>query len=335
MTKAVLINDTRADCHYGCDRVIGTIERQAAANGMTIIARSPVHSDWCNDPEVLDAIARADIVIVNGEGTVHSNRPPARSLVSVADHCRTVGKPAVLINSCWFNNGPELAEMARGFAMITVRESESERQLKSAGLDCRRIADLALNPTIEVSAPRSGIGVTDSVLADVALDLDRMRRRVGGVPVTLFHGMTGISGLRFFLRQYGVRRLLNRPAALAGALRATATSLAGQASAVDVLTDLIGRLELLVTGRFHAAIFALAARTPLLAVESNTPKISATLKDAGLEPWRVRPTVDFDDRIMRRATAWTGEEEANLRDFLSDNRKRQSDLFKDMVALAA
>lgn len=335
MIKAILINDTSADRHYGCDRVIGTIERQTAANGMTIIARSPVHYDWREDSKIVEAIARADIVLVNGEGTVHSGRSAARNLVSVAEHCSGSGKPAILFNTCWFDNGPELADMARDFALITVRESESERQLKAAGLDCRCIADLALNGSIEPSPQRSDIGVTDSALSDVALELDLLRRRIGGLPVTLFHGQKGAVGLRFFLRQYGARRLLGRPAALVRAIRASAATYACQAPSTEALIGKISGLELLITGRFHAAIFALAAMTPVLAVESNTPKISATLADAGIEPWRTQSTVAFDDNLVRRASAWSSDEKANIRDFLSDNRKRQSQLFKDLAALAA
>jgi polysaccharide pyruvyl transferase WcaK-like protein len=330
-----LINDTIADGHYGCFRVMRTIERLAAGNGMAITARSPVHGDWQKDRAVVAAMSDADIVIVNGEGTVHSNRPDAKRLVRVGEYCAAAGKPAVLINTSWFDNGQALAEMARGFAIIAARESESERQLKASGLDCVRMADLALHEPVAGAARRNGLGVTDSVLADMALGLDRLRRSRNGVPVNLFYGRRGLSGLRFFLRLYGARQNLGSPGALAASARAAATAYGSQMDSIDALLERIGKLELLVTGRFHAAIFALASLTPVLAVESNTPKISATLKDAGAAPWRVRRDADFDEETVRNASRWSGEEEANIRDFLSDNRRRQAELFKDMAALAS
>jgi hypothetical protein len=332
--KAVLINDTIADGHYGCVRVMRTIERLTAENGISIVGRCPVHNDWQSDGNVLSAMAEADIVLVNGEGSMHSDRPAARRLARVAEHCGSIGKPAVLLNASWFSNGAEITEMARGFAIISVRESESERQLSDAGLACRRMADLALHEEVGVSAQRSGMGVTDSVLADTALQLDLFRRRHEAEIINLFFGHDGVAGMRFFLRAYGIRRALGDPVRLAKALRAAIAFYRNQAPTDDRVLNSIARLELLVTGRFHAAIFALASLTPVLAVESNTPKISATLKDAGLASWRVRKDVSFDAELLSRAGRWTGDEEANIRDFLSDNRGRQTQLFKDIAALA-
>jgi polysaccharide pyruvyl transferase WcaK-like protein len=333
--KAVLINDTVADGHFGCSRVVGAIETLTAENGISIIGRSPVHKDWQSDQSVLSAMSEADAVLVNGEGTIHDDRPAARRLAGVADYCASIGKPAVLLNASWFSNGPDLLDMARRFAIIAVRESESEKQLRDAGLTCRRMADLALYEEIQPLPRSNRVGVTDSVLSDVALQLDLFRRRHKGEIVNLFHGQDGIAGFRFFLQLFGARRALGDPVRLSKAVRAAIAFYRSQMPTDDSLLKEIAQLTLLVTGRFHAAIFALATLTPLLAVESNTPKISATLKDAGVDPWRVRSDAGFDAELLQRASRWTGDEEANILDFLSDNRARQKQLFKDIAALAA
>ena len=333
--KAVLINDTELDGHYGCTRVVRAIERLTAENGITISSRSPVHSEWQSNPRLLEAMDEADVILVNGEGTIHHDLPAGKRLVDVADHCISIGKPAVLINSSWFSNGADLLEQARRFAIVAVRESESERQLRSAGLACVRMADLALHDTVPAFSQRKGIGVTDSVLPDAALRLDLLRHMHGGEIINLFHSRTGLSGMRFFLRLYGIRQALRDPVRTGRVVRAAVSAFRNQMPDDKCLLAAIAQLDLLVTGRFHAMIFALASLTPLLAIESNTPKISATLKDAGVERWRLRSNADFDRELLKRAKSWVGWEEANIRDFLSDNRARQKQLFKDIAALAA
>ena len=333
--RAVLINDTLADSHYGCFRVVHTIERLASENGISIIGRSPVHTDWRGDSAVLSAIDESDIVLVNGEGTIHHDCPAARRLVAVADHCAAAGKPTVLLNASWSSNSDELARSARNFSIISARESESERELQAAGLTCRRMADLALYGDIAPAQRNGGIGVTDSVRRDIALDLDRLRRSCGGKAINIFYGRSGLSGIRFFLRAFGVRQALGDPLRLARTVRAAHDFGKCQMPAEADFIAGIARLGLLITGRFHAAIFSLASLTPLLAVESSTPKISATLADAGVEPWRARTDTEFDVDLLRSAARWHGDEESNIRDFLSDNRTRQAELFKDISSLAA
>jgi polysaccharide pyruvyl transferase WcaK-like protein len=97
----------------------------------------------------------------------------------------------------------------------------------------------------------------------------------------------------------------------------------------------VAALGLLVTGRFHAATFALAAGTPVLAVESNTHKIGATFEDAGLAPWRRIAPADLDVALLTRAARWEPEEQGALADFLADGRRATGALFDDLARLAA
>lgn len=278
---------------------------------------------------------RADIVLVNGEGTIHQDRPAGKALVSVADYCASLGKPSVLLNASWYSNGPDLSASARQFAIVSARESESERQMQAAGIQCRRMADLALYGEIAASPRTNRIGVTDSVRGAIALELDHLRRSMNADIVNLFYGQTGISGLRFFLRHFGFRQAIGKPLVMTGIIRAALAFQRRQTSDTDDFLALVSRLKLLITGRFHAAIFALASLTPLVAIESNTPKISATLRDAGVAPWRVCSLDALDMDLVRSAEQWHKDEEVNIRDYLSDNRSRQAQLFKDIAALAS
>ena len=81
-------------------------------------------------------------------------------------------------------------------------------------------------------------------------------------------------------------------------------------------------------------IFALAAQTPLLALASNTHKIGATMRDAGLEAWRqVDDIAAIDAALLEKASRWHGDEEANLREFVSNGRAVTQRLFAEIPAL--
>ena len=336
MTKsAVLINDTLSDGHFGCHRVVRTIEKLANDNGITICERNPVHADWQDNSAILKAIEATDIILVNGEGTIHHDRQAGRNLVEVANYCAQAGKPSVLLNASWFSNSSELADSARNFTLISVRESESASQLRAAGLDCRVTADLALHEAINPRSRTGATGVTDSVCSKTALELDLLRRESDGEVINIFHGRRGVSGFRFYVRAFGGQKAITDPAKTIPIFRAAQAFYRSQFRKEEDFLNRIAQLELLITGRFHAAIFSLTSLTPLLALESSTPKISATLKDAGVANWRVTLASDIDRDLLGSASRWHKDEEDNIRDFLSDNRLRQTQLFKDIAALAA
>jgi hypothetical protein len=102
-----------------------------------------------------------------------------------------------------------------------------------------------------------------------------------------------------------------------------------------MFTERIAGLRLLVTGRFHALILAFATGTPVLAVGSNSHKIEATLRDAGLEPFRMTAPEVVDRAYVERACAWHGDEKARLEAFVAEGRSKIADLFRRIRGLVA
>lgn len=332
----VLINDTRADPHHGCWRVMRTLEAQLVQRGFQVIARAPTHADWRANTEVLRALERAALVVVNAEGTLHHDRPAGAALLAVGAHARALGLPSALINASWQDNGPAFGAALRDFSLVAARESRSRAAMAAAGADPRLAPDLSLFETVpQPASGRREIGFTDSVVRTAAVALDQARRRLDGrVTPILFHP-PGLKGSLRNLRDGITRADLTNPAFGLASLRARMAARAAEMPGDRDFMARVARLRLLVTGRFHAATFALAARTPLLAVESNTHKISATLDDAGLEPWR---RIDDPARLTRdqleAAAAWTPAEAASLADWLTDGRARTTALFDEMAGLA-
>jgi polysaccharide pyruvyl transferase WcaK-like protein len=331
----VLINDTRADLHHGCWRVMRTLESQLARVGLEVVARAPAHADWRKDPAIADAVAKAALVVVNGEGTIHHDRPAGAALLAVGAAARAAGVPSALINASWDANGLAYTVAAGAFDLISVRETRSAAQLEDAGIDSRVVPDLSLFEAVDAPSARSGVGFTDSVLRDVALELEAARKRLGGIALPIHFNAPGLRGSLQNLRDGVAKRDLADPAFLA---RSIAARLAWRAAETGDEADYMAKvaaLDLLVTGRFHAATFALAASTPVLAVESNTHKIGATFDDAGLAPWRRIAPADLDADLLARAARWEPQEEAALADFLADGRRATTALFDDLARLAA
>ncbi|WP_128891514.1 polysaccharide pyruvyl transferase family protein [Erythrobacter sp. HKB08] len=334
--RAVLLNDTRVDRHHGCTTVIETIDTLAAKNGIEIVARAPAHANWREDDAVRSAIREADCIIVNGEGTIHHDRPAGKALLAAGPYAKERGKKAFLVNSTWQENSAESLEMLRDFDIVTVRESASEAELVGHGFTPRRIPDLALYHAPLAGEPREGIGYCDSVQGPKALALYRKMWAIDAEPLPIVQLSLAPMEMLRWLKRYdpSVTALLN-PLHARDALRATWQDYQMQTDERDEFTALVAERELIVTGRFHMMIFALAAGTPLLALGSNTHKIEATLADAGLEPWRAIPDAShIDDALLERAAQWHGEERAKLERFVTEGRGAMERVFADIAAMA-
>ena len=336
MITAVLLNDTRIDRHHGCTTVIETIDTLCAQNAITITARAPAHHDWRSDTVFCQHLDAADLVIVNGEGTIHHDRPAGANLLAVGPYAAERGKVAALINSTWQANGEQSLRDLSHFDFVSVRESASEAELVAHGHQPRRIPDLALFHQPVIAAARDGMAFGESVQGEKAMALYRAMWAHGGKAVPIMQLPLNPLTLLRWLKRYDSNVLaLAKPKHLVDALRATVTDIAKQTSDRDDFSAEIGSSELVVTGRFHMMIFALAARTPMLALQSNTHKIEATLRDAGLASWRAIESADaIDAALLDRAAQWHGDEEASLNAFIENGRKAMRTLFTDIADAA-
>ncbi|MDQ0464635.1 GNAT superfamily N-acetyltransferase [Caulobacter ginsengisoli] len=323
----VVINDTRVDRHHGCGRVMRTLLDLASANELEVIATAPAHADWRADPAFMAAFERARLVIVNGEGTIHHDRPAGALLLEAGAAARARGIPAALINASWQTNpAASLAE----FALIAARETRSVDEIAEAGFRARRVPDLSLYETVTPAPRRQGVGFTDSVVRSLVPALESARRRVRGVPVPIQYG----GGRLAWVRQTLGRQDLLHPARLVALAGARLASYGARSADDAAYMDRIAGLEMLVTGRFHAATFALAAGTPLLALDSNTHKIAAVLEDAGLDPARLIGPTELA-ALRPVPVPWSAAEQANLADYLADGQRATAALFADLAVLAA
>lgn len=331
--KAILINDTRSECHHGCSTVYETIAQLAKRSTIDILATAPVHRDWRTDKRVLAAFDECDVVIVNGEGTIHHDRPAGRWLLAAGELARSTGKKSALINTTWQENGPALIELAHNFDIVSVRESASECELRSHGINARRIPDLALYRQCPPADRRSGVSYTDSVLGPVALDIYKRMRALKARPVSLLFDRRTLRQFLGLARRYVPGADAANPMKLIQALRAAAIDWNAQTSDRSEFARQVASSELVVTGRFHMLIYALSTLTPVLVVGSNTHKNRATLVDSGLGAWRHIEPADINEALLERARHWDDGELQRLRNYRDTSRREMEILFDDIRGL--
>lgn len=187
-----------------------------------------------------------DILIVNGEGSMHDNAKDHKMKLDHIKAAQLAGKPAYLINSVWQNNNRSYDAVLKQIPNIVVREPASQR-------------DLLLNHGIE---------------STVRLDLSYAAPLAHDVKITDFGNDFTITD--FYSKDFGgwVRYT-------AGG-RAKHKYVNMKQFSWSELVQSLKTSKLLITGRHHAAFAACKARIPFVALESNTHKISGFVNMAKL-----------------------------------------------------
>lgn len=240
--------------------------------GIKIRHRIPLRADW-RDHKHKSQLLHADIVIVNGEGSTHSSRDWVKDLLAVVDFVHAHGIPCCLINCVYQNNNQEIDDLVRRFDLVSARESKSQRELSLSSIPAICVPDLSFYsfPTIKRSRPSTPpiYLFSDSVLPEITAQLS-----------TRFHHRDGFSQILIWKPDLSLWRHLRHKLSckLLPKRRRTIYSFGNPLDA----HRLMGRSELLVTGRFHFTCFAIAAGCPFLSTPSNTHKIEGMLQDAGL-----------------------------------------------------
>lgn len=125
MKKAILINDTATEKHIGSKTVVQNIKILCKQNNIEIIKyfRRTAVKDRLNT--IKSAIDECDLIIVNGEGSLHHTPLWFVKLLEIIPD----KKPAVLINTLWQKMFLKDINMLDKFNLISVREGYSYNEL--------------------------------------------------------------------------------------------------------------------------------------------------------------------------------------------------------------
>ncbi|MBV1868719.1 MAG: polysaccharide pyruvyl transferase family protein [Marinosulfonomonas sp.] len=330
---AVILNDTRPIGHHGCSRVMDVIERKLADRNIVISATSPVRNTWWEDEKLLGHIAKADVIVINGEGTLHHGSKQGSRLLRIVDHPACENTPIFLINALYQENPPEWGELISKMDGVWTRDGRSAKALASAtGKKVGFFGDLTLcSGSLQESQLRNGVVIGDSVLKPLTKLLAQAslnRKNVKLVPtLTRLKSLKGRTGFRGWRRE-----VYSRIFQVYWSLKYPALAIAPDH---NDYARVIGESKLHLTSRFHGVCFSILTKTPFLAASSNSWKIEALLEDCGLAPERLISEDDIETYLdANEYSPYSPDELRNIDRYLEE-AETKSDLAFDIISDAA
>jgi len=327
--NAVILNDTRGDNHFGCYRVMRLMEENLHGRDITITATSLVRNRWDRDKSFLKHLSEADLIIINGEGTLHHGASAGERLLKVTEHPARRNTPVALINAIYQENPSEWRRYLDKIDLICVRDSWSAKEIKDqTGRDVAFVPDLSLSGR---KSPDNGrnerdmLLIGDSVSRGVTrtlLDIAASGKDAYIIPITkaIKSSKPHFSPAPRLLREIYIRAhaeffKMRHPNSIFNTTE-------------EGFIETIRRGYLHVTGRFHSVCFCLFTHTPFLAVESNSWKIRALLEDTGMGGRRLVSADDLKDHALdSHSNAFDAHEIAAIDAALELCRTKSAELF--------
>lgn len=260
MINAIVLNDTTRNIgHFGCLAVMKNIEFLCYKNNIKIIKKFK-KTNLKKDKNYIDAIDSSDIIIINGEGTMHHDQKEACEVIESALLARLKGKKIFIINTIWQENAL-LNSYLWIFDKIFVRDGLSGSQIEKAGYKCSVIADLSLYKGdgyfIENAGSNNSQVVTDSVhwhvtkiLAEFSVLSNMKFCILDAKLISNIRIIKLLMILRFNLMKMKV------------------------ANEYDIRDS-----AFVVTGRYHALCMCIKYQVPFLCVTSNSHKVEGVFFD--------------------------------------------------------
>jgi hypothetical protein len=332
----IILNDTRVDRHHGCSSVMQVLEKGLVEAGFRIAATVPAHSDWAKDAGFQAALPSAQMLVINGEGTLHHDRPAGLRLLQAGKIAHERGLVTALVNAGWEANGEKYVKAVRDFDLISLRDSRSAEALRSEDVECRVVPDLSLcTPAPSETAHRSGVAFTDSVSPDATLALEALRRASAGKVLSIHNRDPSRESSWRFLRSGFGRQDLRKPSRVLTLLGARHAQWKNATPNAHDFLKRIAELELLVSGRFHACTLAMVMRTPFIAYGSNSSKIEALVEDSGVAGWRVNADLASSLSSELARDGWSKREQEAIAQYIEGARAKASHLFRDLGRMTA
>lgn len=273
MKKAVIVNDTSFEAHHGCELVVNNIRNLLLKNDIEVINTNPVWKNWEENNKFLKDLKNSDLVLVNGEGTIHHSQIRAKQLVKIAKYSKQLNKKVVLINSTIQDNDNDIIENLKYFDLIFVRESLSKKELEKYGIKSEVVADMTFYNQFNKSFKRDKIGVTDSVFVDVTQKLFNLYlsdiEKYEYLPILTYPKFD--NSFKDFLRKIKFYYFNQNK-----------RFFKFYTNNYDEYITKIAQKEFLITARYHSLCFAIKTKTPFVAIKSNSFKIEGLLQDLEL-----------------------------------------------------
>jgi len=319
--KAIFVNDTSQSYHWGCYATSMAIKHglEDAGYDVTSFPVEVTHTGLGVAPEGVDdlsafsaqlptsapalwaALQGCDLVVVNGEGTLHRFHAGPRSLLALLWTAKREGKPVHLINHSLFPSGSKLEApqnveeyyraCLEGVERIVVRENHSKLVYNRLGIDailgfdCLPLFSEGLRlPNVPESIMLCGASNWSSDEAEeVGQTLSGVLKKstpvvfLSGGPISPPEDKMHFESLRKGFPDLEFAEPEN----------------------VERWLSLIAHAKLVVTGRFHHLIAAISLSAPVVMMPGNTSKSDAVCQFLGID----LPLVSNDRTLVDRVAS--------------------------------
>jgi len=318
--RAILLNDTRSDHHIGCELVVRNSLELCKQHGINVTSTITTSNALEAPDRIEPMLSKNDLVLLNGEGTLHHDRPRALALLEAASLAKKSGLKTVLYNALWSEN-PEGATHLPHFDLIFCRDSQSADEIlrHHPALPVQTVPDMIFaTPVPDQAAARTSRPlVTDSVKKKKSIALAKFAHahRFPFAPMGsgFFRQIQSSHLLKWHLaRRCGYHHnKLDTP----------------EAYMQKILTS-----SGVITGRFHTACLAILLQTPVFCISSNTQKIQTLYSDLGLSPELIPDSISSPDTPHKQ---WQEQEHlrSDLQSYTHQSRERISSMFHQISNL--
>lgn len=290
MKKIVLVaNDTRNENHHGCSRVMNAIDKNIMIREIDTVNYISLRVFWEKDENIKKNILNSDLVLINGEGTLHDDSLYVNSLCSLVNFCFHYNIPIFIVNATISNLSLENLNKIKKSNMIYVRDSSSCKYLADHNIASKIVPDLTfwMYRSFDIfSNEKKVFGYTDSVVKQKTKTLENYAKVNELQFINIFNNnyvkmevincniLNFISLARKKYKKNIKNYFLNKKRKNSGMYESF--------DHVDFIQSL-SKYEFIVTGRYHMVCFCLIMKIPFYAIPSNTYKIESLLNDIGLE----------------------------------------------------
>jgi polysaccharide pyruvyl transferase WcaK-like protein len=299
-----------------------------------IVASRAAGALWEEDLPFLRCLEASDLIVINGEGTLHHGAAAGERLLRIASHPLRKGRPIALINTMWQDNPTSWQALVRLVDLVVVRDRRSQRALGDLGIEVELCPDLSLSHVwthARWKRDPARLAFGDSVFRSVARALleayrDHPEPRIY-LPIRARRRHER-SDQRLTVRQ----RLDNARHYLRAQLQSVRDPNRLMVETVEEYTSHLAQCGLHLTGRYHAVCLSIATGTPFIAVTSNSQKIEALIDDIGLDPRRASTSVR--EALNRSVRDFSASEKAKIAAWLDLARRRSDEVLDRVAALA-
>ena len=337
MKKAVLLNDTSYEFHHGCEVVVKNIKELLLKNDIKIIDTNPVGINWMKNQKFIKNMYKADIIIVNGEGTLHHAQQRAKELVSIAKYSKeNLNIPIVLINSIYQDNGDKIAEYMKYFDKIFVRETLSKNDLNQYAINSEVVPDMTFYSKYNINNKKvsNEIGITDSVYLDLSEELYNISLQNNYIYLPALTDMklktNSIKSLLRYIKYFiykHTKKILNK---FGYKLNHQSIRTFYYINGYENYINQIANLKFLIVGRYHSLCFALKTNTPFIALKSNSHKIEGMLEDIGIGDKRIKSKLELNEICYEN---FSNDELEKINNYVDSAPQKIENMFRDIRKL--